>query len=90
MNATENSVAKLVDLIQQRFELHLDTSCPQHLTTVMEHYRAKREMLLRGLGEADALRSEDYAKAVLISETARFTLREIAPKRRKKTRKDRI
>lgn len=87
---TDNKVNNLVEMIKNRFDLELDTSCHEHLKTVMEHYKERRELLLRRLGESDALKSEEYAKAVLLSETARFTLlREIAPKRlKKKYRKD--
>lgn len=80
-------VGALINLIERRFDLVLDTSDNRHLAFVQEHYREKRELILRERGEAAALSSDDYAKAVLLSETARMALREIAPRRRKKNRK---
>lgn len=82
------TAAPLLALIEQRFGLVLETSSASHLRHVAQHYAIKREMLLREHGEAGALAHADYAKAVLLSETARLILREIAPKRRKKSRKD--
>jgi hypothetical protein len=78
----------LFKLLEQRFALRLDGGSSNHLRDVCEHYDAKREFLLKQHGEAGALMHEDYAKAVLISETARLMLREIDPwPRRKKTNK---
>lgn len=80
----------LFNLLEQRFALHLDCGSASHLRDVVEHYVAKRKFLLYKHGEAGALVNEDYAKAVLISETARLTLREIDPwPRRKKPHKGR-
>ena len=76
----------LFNLLEQRFDLRLDGGSATHLRSVIEHYDAKREFLLWQHGEAGALAHEDYAKAVLISETARLMLREIDPwPRRKKS-----
>jgi hypothetical protein len=74
----------LFNLLERRFDLHLDCTSASHLRDVCEHYDAKREFLLWQHGEAGALAHEDYAKAVLISETARLTLREIDPWPRRK------
>lgn len=80
--------AKLLDLIERRFDLRLPTDQADHLHHVFEHSMAKREFLLWEHGEAGALAREDYAKAVLISEAARLMLREIDPwPRRKKAKK---
>jgi hypothetical protein len=86
---TANTALKpLFKLLEQRFDLQLNDGSPRHLRHVCEHYDAKREFLLRRYGEAGALSREDYAKAVLISETARLMLREIDPwPRRKKPSK---
>lgn len=70
--------------LEQRFALRLDCDSATHLREVAAHYDAKRDLLLRRLGEAGALASDDYAKAVLISETARLALREIDPWPRRK------
>ena len=78
----------LFKLLEQRFSLHLDCGSASHLHDVCELYDAKRDLLLRQHGEAGVLVNEDYAKAVLISETARLALREIDPwPRRKKSNK---
>jgi hypothetical protein len=85
--ANIKALAPLLDLIEQRFALRLPTDSIQHLRTVCEHYLAKRRMILWEHGEAGALRRDEYAKAVLISEAARLTLREIDPwPRRKKVK----
>lgn len=76
----------LFNLLEHRFGLRLTGSTVRHLQSVIEHYDAKREFLLWQHGEAGALAHEDYAKAVLVSETARLMLREIDPwPRRKKS-----
>jgi hypothetical protein len=78
----------LLDLLEKRFDLELDCTSASHLRDVCEHYDAKRGFLLWQHGEAGALACDEYAKAVLISETARLTLREIDPwPRRKKPHK---
>lgn len=78
----------LFKLLEQRFAVHLDCRSVSHLREVCQHYDAKREFLLCQHGEAGALAHHDYAKAVLISETARLMLREIDPwPRRKKPTK---
>jgi hypothetical protein len=78
----------LLDMLEQRFALRLHIDQPDHLRSVREHYLGKRKMILWEHGEAAALQREDYAKAVLISETARLVLREIDPwPRRKKEKK---
>ncbi len=80
-----NGIAPLLDLIERRFSVRIEPGPREHLTAVYEHYREKRAMLLLVHGEAGSLVSEDYAKAVLISETARLLiLREIKPVKRKK------
>ena len=73
----------LLDLIERRFDVRLPMGSADHLRQVCEHYLAKRSMLLWQHGEAGALTHADYAKAVLISETARLLLREIDPWPRK-------
>ena len=84
-----SALRPLFNLLEQRFGLDLDCRSPSHLKQVCEHYDAKREFLRQKHGEAGALAREDYAKAVLISETARAMLREIDPwpRRRKKPNK---
>lgn len=85
-----NTTAKpLLDLIEHRFDLRLPTDSFRHLATICEHYDNKRTLLLLEHGEAVALKREDYAKAVMISEAARLMLREIDPwPRRKKAKRE--
>jgi hypothetical protein len=58
-----------------------------HLRYILEHYNAKREVILAQQGDTGAMQNPDYAKAVLISETVRLFLREIAPKRTRKKKR---
>ena len=84
--ATGSDKAKpLLDLIERRFAIRLGTGSTEHLYSVYEHYRSKRELILFEYGEAGALARGDYAKSVLLSEAARMLiLREIEPRPRKK------
>lgn len=86
---TPLACAALLKLIERRFDIRLPTGSADHLRRVCEHYLAKRNLLLMEHGEARAMAHEDYAKAVLISETARLLLREIDPWPRRKTNKGR-
>jgi hypothetical protein len=83
------AVRRLLQLLEQRYALHLNCRSASHLREVCQHYDAKRAFIRRQLGEADALVHPDYAKAVLISETARLALREIDPWPRRKKAKQR-
>ena len=84
--SANHTVAPLLALIERRFGLRLPESV-KHLRWIREHYLAKRALLLREHGEAGALARRDYAKAVLLSETARVMLREIDPWPRRKQNK---
>lgn len=88
---TKRKMARLNEQIEQRFGFRLDLSSLDHLRLVREHYRAKRQFILSQYGLTEALRREDYAKAVLVSEAIGLFLREIAPQRtqpRTRPRKD--
>lgn len=86
---TFTKIDALLDLIERRFDLRLESGDRDHLKLVFEHYRAKRETILREHGEAQAFARPDYAKAVLLSEAARLMiLREICPKPRKRKTKN--
>ncbi|RYD68259.1 MAG: hypothetical protein EOP83_01200 [Verrucomicrobiaceae bacterium] len=56
----------------------------EHLVDIRNLYETKRKVFLATMGEAEAMKSPNYAKAVLISEAVRILIREIAPKRLKK------
>lgn len=83
--------ARLNEHLERRFGLTIDLNASvEHLRMVKEHYDQKRTLFLTHFGISDALRNEDYAKAVMISEAIAMFLREIAPTRTKpRTRKDR-
>lgn len=87
---TDNHMKKIEPinrLLESRFGLRISPSSLDHLVEVRNHYDAKRDHLLHALGEAQAIRSPEYAKAVLISEAVRILIREIAPKRIRKRKK---
>lgn len=86
INVASANIKKLNDLLEARFGFRLAVDSAKHLVDVREHYDAKRLMLLAEHGMA-ALTREDYAKSVMICETTRLALREIAPKRLQKKRK---
>lgn len=84
---TANSLKKiepLNKLLESRFGLRIESEDFGHLFDVRSHYESKRQMLIVQLGEAQAMKSSEYAKAVLISEAIGLLLREIAPKRIRK------
>lgn len=68
-------------LLESRFGIRVEMSDADHLAEVATHYEQKRNLLIRTMGECQAMQSPEYAKAVLISEAIRVLLREIAPKR---------
>lgn len=74
--------ARLNEGISNRFGISLNVKSVSHLCEVHEYYRDKRDFLISKHGYA-ALTMEDYAKAVMISETICLLLREIAPSRLK-------
>ena len=79
-------LAPLNERLDRQFGVTLDlTSDEEHLRNVFEHYCRKRQFLLAKEGQ-EALNDPTYAKSVLISETIRLLLREIAPKRLRKKR----
>ncbi len=82
-------VGRLNEMMESRFGLRIDfaTARLQHLAEVCRLYDERRAMILDQLGEAQALASPDYSKAVLVSEAIRLFLREIAPRRSKRNRK---
>jgi hypothetical protein len=75
-------VMPLTERLSRQYGLTLNLRADNdHLRSVLEHYVAKRELMLNTQGEANAIKNPNYCKAVLISETVRLFLREIAPKR---------
>ncbi|RYF14452.1 MAG: hypothetical protein EOO77_14285 [Oxalobacteraceae bacterium] len=74
-------------ILESRFGIRVDVGSFEHLVDVRRLYESKRKVFLETMGAAQALRSPDYAKSVLISEAVHMILRELAPKRAKKNRK---
>lgn len=71
---------KLNKIINESFGFEIDfNSSPEHLLDVYRHYSDKREALSKEMRF-----DEQYKKAVLVAETVRVYLREIAPKRRRR------
>jgi hypothetical protein len=79
-------IEPLNSLLESRFGLRVSMSDPEHLADVMEHYRSKKALLVKTMGEG-AYRNSEYSKAMLISEACAIILREIAPKRTKRKTK---
>jgi len=83
------AIKKLAPLRERLIRNHgveLDlASDAEHLHTVLDHYSSKKDFIFSQKGSS-AYSDPNYAKAVLISETVRLLLREIAPKRSRKKR----
>lgn len=73
-------------LLESRFGVRVEMGPFEHLVDIRNLYETKRKVFLATMGESAALKSPEYAKAVLISEAVRILIREIAPKRIKKRR----
>jgi hypothetical protein len=71
-------------ILESRFGIRVDVGSFEHLVDVRHLYESKRKVFLETMGEAQAMRSPEYAKSVLISEAAHLLLKEIAPKRIRK------
>lgn len=85
----QRKVAPLNERLSHQYGINIDfASDDQHLRQVFTHYHAKRDFILSEHGESFAMNDPDYAKAVLISEAVRLFLREIAPKRTRKKKKN--
>lgn len=83
-------VRRLNEHLENRFGISLTFESIDYLVLVEKHYRANRDHIISLYGLAESLKREDYAKAVMISETIGMFLREIAPSRLKpRTRKER-
>lgn len=84
----EREVLKKIEplnaLLESRFGVRVEMSTFEHLVDIRNLYETKRKVFLATMGEAEAMKSPNYAKAVLISEAVRILIREIAPKRLKK------
>lgn len=82
-----NVIKKLAPLSERLIHQHgVDlnlASDVEHLNRVLEHYSSKKDFIFLEKGSL-AFSDPTYAKAVLISETVRLLLREIAPKRSRK------
>lgn len=73
-------------LLESRYGIRVELGSFEHLLSVRDLYDSKRQQFIATLGEAQALQTAEYNKAVLISEAVRLLLREIAPRRIKRKR----
>jgi hypothetical protein len=81
-------VTPLNERLDRQYGVSINLCSPvEHLRSIHEHYVAKKDHMIHLLGESEAMKDPDYAKAVLISETVRLFLREIAPKRKRRTKR---
>lgn len=71
-------------LLESRFGIRVELGSFEHLVDIRNLYESRRRHLIQTMGEATALQSPEYAKAVLISEAVHLLLKEIAPKRLKR------
>lgn len=77
---------KITELLNQLYGIRIDwNSSEAHLTSVLEHYEERKAAVLRE--GVVAMTHPDYTKSILISEAIRIYLREIAPSRKRKTRR---
>jgi len=75
------------DLLEQLYCLTIDfTASDEHLRTVFEHYSERKSLYLKE--HAYDASSPEFNKIVLITEAIRIYLKEIAPKRIKKSRRN--
>lgn len=80
MNAPK--AMKLNAMLKDRFGIEVDFSSDlPYLRAVMEHYSNRRDALLESIGANAPVTSSEYTKSLLIVETIRMYLREIAPRR---------
>ena len=84
------SCQHLNDILKDRYGLDLlaGPMDRDHIIDVYEHYREQRATLRLTLGESVMGFSNEYSKAYLISEAALMILREIAPKRLNRKKKE--
>ncbi len=79
-----HKLQKLNEALTSQFGIELDfNSSIEHLVGVMSLYDDKKRGLMM---EGKDVTDPDYAKAVLIAEAVRIYLKEIAPKRNKRSR----
>jgi len=75
------------DLLEQLYGLKIDfNASEEHLRSVLEHYTDRKSMYLKE--NTYGARSSEFNKIVLITEAIRIYLKEIAPKRIKKSRRN--
>jgi len=86
MNSTTRKIEPINRLLESRYGIRVDSNDADHLVLVMNHYDDRRKLFIRTMGET-AYQNSEYRKSYLISEAARILLREIAPKRIKKRKK---
>jgi hypothetical protein len=75
------------DLLEQLYGLKIDfDASEEHLRSVYEHYIDRKSLYLKE--NVYGANSPEFSKIVLITEAIRIYLKEIAPKRLKKSRRN--
>lgn len=84
--SSEQKLAKLAEMLNQMYGIQIDWESPeQDLESVLSHYGDKRSAIVAEASNVNM--NAEYTKSVLITEAIRIYLREIAPVRKKKTRR---
>jgi hypothetical protein len=79
-------LTKIEGLLNQLYGIRIDWDSPDsHLESVLNNYEDRKALVVSE--GYTAMTGPEYGKAVLISEAIRTYLREIAPLRRKTTRR---
>jgi hypothetical protein len=83
---THEKLEQFNQLLDQLYGLKIDWDAPEdHLRFVYEHYMERKKMYLKENTHTST--SPEMGKIVLITEAIRVYLREIAPSRKKKSRR---
>lgn len=79
-------IKTISDLLNQLYGIQIDWDAPvAHLESVLAHYEERKTAVLQ---EGIAVMAHpEYTKSMLIAEAIRLYLREIAPARKKKSRR---
>lgn len=83
---SEEKLKQFNQLLEQLYGLTIDfDASEEHLRSVFEHYSERKSLYLKE--HTYGISNPEFSKIVLITEAIRIFLKEIAPKRRKKSRR---
>jgi uncharacterized FlgJ-related protein len=83
---SEDKLKQFNQLLERLYGLTIDFDASEdHLRQVFEHYSERKTLYLKEHTYGSS--SAEFSKIVLITEAIRIFLKEIAPKRRKKSRR---